>query len=211
MKKRFIAILAFVLMLSLMPILGVGALQQLMGNLGGMGGLRTKGAVKASQGYRTDVQVTNGDDAYNTEAEVFGAIAAVGIWATIWEMTIPAQQAVHWGYGSPATPMNQGYMWYAMLQNGTAFTVGVLRLIQQNARRITTIVVAELADSGLHSVTNTNIGSAALISKDEMIALPEKVEHPLVGEDSRIGLQYLIITDSVEDAVGFKIPITVYQ
>ena len=177
----------------------------------GLGGLAPKSALKARQGFRTDVQVANGDGAFDTQAEVFGAIAAAGVWATIWEMTVPAQQLVHWGYGSPATPMNQGYMWFAMFQAGTAFTVGVLRLVQQNARRIKTDIVAELADSGLHSVTNTNVGTAALLAKDEMVALPEKVEFDLVGEDSRLALQYYIITDSVEDAVAFKIPITVYQ
>jgi len=186
---------------------------QLLGNLGGLaGGIAPRNTIPARQGYRTDVQVAHGDDAYDTPAECYAAIGAVlGIWVTIWEMTIPAQQAVHWGYGSPATPQNQGYMWFAAMLAGTGFDTGTLRLVQQNARRTRTIVVAEIADTALHSVDSTTLITAALLNKNEMYALPEKVEHPLVGEDSFIGLQYNAIAVVAEDALGFKIPITVYQ
>lgn len=188
--------------------------QELVANLGGMfGGIPTKAAtVQAQQGFRTDVQVVDGDTAYDTAAEVYGAIGAAGIWTRIWEMTIPAQQAVHWGYGSPATPANQGYMWFAMLDSGTDWSVGVLRLVQEKARKRDPRIVAECADNALHSTTVTTIATAALINKDEMYALPEKVDFPLVGEDSKIGLDYRLITAATTvDAAGFKIPITVYQ
>ena len=191
-------------------------LQGLLANIQGLAGGVPKAAVPARQGFRTDVQVVDGDAAYDTQAEVFGAIGGVGIWTTIWEMTIPAQQMVHWGYGSPATPQNQGYMWFCMADCVAAFvdfSVGVLRLVQQNARRTTKIVVGELADSALHAaVGGVGIEANALLNKNEMVALPEKVEFPLVGEDSLIGLEYRLITAATAaDAAGFKIPITVYQ
>jgi len=210
--RRIYAILTFVLMLPILPILGIGGLSQLLGNLGGLGGIPTKNTVPARQGYRTDIGVTDGDAAYNTAAEVYGAIGAAGVWVTVWEMTIPAQQAVHWGYGSPATPQNQGYMWFAMLDSGTDWSVGKVRLFQNSARRTKYRPVCEVSDVALHSTTVTTIATAALLDKNQMYALPEKVEFPLVGEDSIIGIEYRLVTAAtVVDAAGFKIPITVYQ
>ena len=190
----------------------MGILDTLTGMMPKLGGAGLAKAVPAQQGFRTDVQVVDGDAAYDTEAEVYGAIGAVGVWTTIWEMTVPAQQMIHWGYGSPLAPQNQGYMWFAILDVTTDWSVGVLRLIQQNARRTRKIVVGEFADSALHSTTVTSLATAALLDKNEMVALPEKVEYPLVGEDSLIGLEYRLITAATAaDAAGFKIPITVYQ
>lgn len=211
MKSQLYHILVLVLMLPIMPLMGVGALQQLMGNIGGLGGNAGKNTVKAQQGYRTDIGIEDGDEAYNTEAEVYGAIGAVGIWTIIFEMTIPAQQAVHWGYGSPATPQNQGYMWFAVV-GASAFEKGKLRLWQNSARRTKYRPVTEVSDVALHKATfDAAIENVALINKNEMYALPEKVEFPLVGEDSLIGLEYKMITDATPAKAGFKIPITVYQ
>ena len=184
----------------------------ILGNLlGGVGGLKTGSgkAVQSRQGYRTDVQIVDGDAPFDTAAEVIALIGAVTVYWRIWEMTIPAQQFVHWGYGSPATPQNQGYMFF-YAASAAAFDVGVLRLIQENARRTHTIPVAELADVGLHAQVAA-IADASLIDKNEMVALPEKVEYPLVGEDSRIALDYRPDVLVVETQSAFKIPITVYQ
>jgi len=185
----------------------------ILGNLAGgvLGGILPKQTVAAKQGFKSSVNILDGDAAYNTEALVYGAVGAAGIWTTIWEMTIPAQQFVHWGYGSPNQPQNQGYLWFALLDVAAVFNVGRVRLVQQNARRITTRVVAEIPDQRLHSVDTASIAAAALLDKNEMIALPEKVEYPLVGEDSLIGIQYQMATAGTEDAAGFEIPITVYQ
>ncbi len=210
MRRNLLAILTLVLMLPIMPILGIGGLQQLLGNLGG---IRRPGgnAVAAAQGFRTDIGIEDGDAAYDTEAEVYGAIGAVGIWTIIFEMTVPAQQMVHWGYGSPATPQNQGYMWFAVV-GAAAFEVGKLRLFQNSARRTQYKPVCEVSDVALHSATfDAAIANVALINKNEMYALPEKVEFKLVGEDSLIGLEYRMITDATPAHAGFKIPITSYE
>lgn len=208
MKHRILAILTFVFLFPLFPILGIGGLQQLLGNFVG---IAPRNVVPARQGFRTDIGIEDGDAAYDTEAEVYGAIGAAGVWTTIWEMTIPAQQAVHWGYGSPATPANQGYMWFAVV-GAAAFEVGKLRLVQMNARRTRIITVCEVSDVALHAAAfDAAIANVALINKNEMYAVPEKVEFKLVGEDSLIGLQYQMIVDATPAHAGFKIPLTVYQ
>lgn len=192
-------------------------MQNLMANLGGLGLGGPKVAVPERVGFRTDVQIEDGDAGFATTADVVALINAIaaGVWATIWEMTIPAQQMVHWGYGSPATPQNQGYMWFGSSSGvGATWEVGVLRLVQQNARRTKKLVVAEIADRALHAVVAAaNDGGGPLLNKNEMIALPEKVEFPLVGEDSIISLEYRPITVivGVATSIGFKVPITVYQ
>ena len=187
------------------------------GLLGGLGGglagnmVKTKKppTVKAAQGFRTDLQIVNGDAAYDTAAEVFALIGAVLNWHRIWEMTIPAQQAVHWGYGSPAAPANQGYMFF-YAASAAAFDVGSLRLMQENSRRTVSLTVAELADVSLHGLVAA-IADPSLLDKQQMVALPEKVEFPLVGEDSRLALSYYPTVLVVETQAEFKIPITVYQ
>ena len=204
-------LLTLIFILPLVPVMGIGALGDLGSLLGGLGGLRTGSGktVQARQGYRTDVQIVDGDAAFDTAAEVFALIGAVGTYWRVWEMTIPAQQFVHWGYGSPATPMNQGYMFF-YAASAAAFDVGVVRLLQENARRTRTVPVAELADVGLHGLVAA-IADPSLINKNDMVALPEKVEYPLVGEDSRIAIDYRPDVLVVETQAAFKIPITVYQ
>lgn len=189
----------------------MGLLDNLLGGLGGGGRAAPK---PVQQGYRLNLNVTDGDAAYNTSAELFALVAAatVGVWSKIWEKTVPAQMGYRWGYGSPAFPDNQGYMWFASLDSGTDFTTGVLRLVQANGRETRKIVVAEIPDSQLHSVTATTILTAALINKNEMIALPEQLQYPIVGEDSLLILEYnLIVGATTEDAADFRIPVTVYQ
>lgn len=187
----------------------------MLGNLlGGLGGLlgRPSQSAPARTGFRSYVEVADGDAPYDTEAEVIALQGAAGAgFVLVWEMTVPAQQFIAWGFGSPSMPANQGYMWFAFVDEGTGFDVGNLRLVQDNANRTSKMVVAEVPDQQLHSVTSTTTETAALIDKNEMIPLPEKVEYPLVGEDSHISLEYALITaTTTTDAVAFHIPITRY-
>lgn len=189
---------------------GLGNIQGLLGGLKGRGGMAP--TVPARAGFRSYVGVEDGDAAYDTAAEVYGAIGAVGVWTRIWEKTVPAQMQMAWGFGSPAMPDNQGFLWFAILDVTTDWSVGVVRLVQENHNRTVKLVVAEIPDSQLHSVTVTSLATAALLNRNEMIALPEKIEFPLVGEDSRIGIEYNLITAATAaDAAGFKIPVTTYQ
>lgn len=165
--------------------------------------------------FKAHLGITDGDAPYDTMAEVLaiiGALAAGSVWTKIWEMTVPAQQQMRWGYGNPALPHNQGYMWFCSLDSGTGFETGVLRLVQSNARETLLRVVAQIDDTRLHTATSTTLATATPLNINEMIALPEKVEFPKVGEDSKLQLWYrAIAVPAAEDDVGFSIPVTIWQ
>ena len=191
-----------------------GLLQNLLGNfLGNHGGNQASKAI----GYRSSLQVGNGDLAYDTQAEVLALItaAAHADFTKIWQMTVPAQQRLHWGFGSPGLPHNQGYMWFASLEVTTpSFDVGILRVEQRRAREVRGgYVVAEIPDSSLHTATATSLATATPTNRNEMIALPEKSEFPYIGEDSLMVLTYALTTPATAAhvIVAFQIPITVYQ
>ncbi len=192
---------------------GPGILQQLFGRFGNQG--RNQG--QRPIGYRSSVQVGNGDLLYDTEAEVLALITGVAHadFTKIWQMTIPAQQRLHWGFGSPALPANQGYMWFASMETTTpTFDVGILRIEQRRAREVKGgFVVAEMPDSSLHTPTATSLATATPRDRNEMIALPEKAEFPFIGEDSKMVLSYALTTPSTAAhvIVAFQIPITIYQ
>lgn len=183
------------------------ALAGLLGNLAG--NIKPRTTVQAAQGFRLDLVIEDGDAAFDTAAEMFALVGAVGAWHRIWEMTVPAQQAIHYGYGSPATPYNQGYMFF-FIASAVAYDVGRFRLIQSNARRTKIIVVGQFADVGTHGNVAA-IADPTIISKEEMTALPEKVEYPLVVEDSILAIDYFPDVVVVETQAGFKIPVTVYE
>ena len=186
----------------------------LLGNLGGVASPRVP--TKTQAPFKTHLVVTDGlpVGVYGTSALVAAIInagAAGGPWTLIWQTIVPAQQKMRWGYGSPATPQNQGYMWFYSVDITVDVTVGVLRLVQANARQTDVRTVLEINDEALHTAVNTLIG-LPLLDKNQMIALPEKVEFPKVGEDSLMQLWYRIVTAATaEDTCNFSIPVTVYQ
>lgn len=191
-----------------------------MNALSGLSGLlpnlSNKGAVKGTQmPFKKHLGITDGDAAYDTMAEVLaiiGALAAGSVWTKVWQKTVGAQTAYRWGYGSPATPHNQGYMWFCSIDTGTDFEVGVLRLVQANHQETKVFTVLEVDDTRLHGATVTTLTTATPTDINQMIALPEKVEFPKVGEDSLLQLWYRCITAATaEDNVGFSIPVTMYQ
>jgi hypothetical protein len=187
-----------------------------IGNIGGLLNTSLRGAGAPSQvPFKSHVGITDGDAAYDTMAEVLaiiGALAAGSVWTKIWEKTVPAQQAIRWGFGSPATPHNQGYMWFASVDETVNFQVGVLRLVQANARETKVYTVLECDDTRLHTADDTTLITATPIDINQMMALPEKVEFPKVGEDSKLQIWYRCVTPATaEDHVGFSVPITVYQ
>jgi len=106
-------------------------------------------------------------------------------------------------------------MWFASMETTTpSFDVGILRIEQRRAREIKGgFVIAEVPDSSLHTATATSLVTATPLNRNEMIALPEKAEFPLVGEDSLLVLTYALTTPSTaaHAIVAFQIPITVYQ
>lgn len=164
--------------------------------------------------YASHVVITDGDTAYDTAAEVFGAMGAAGAgFFKIWEKTVGAQRGIRWGSGSALTPYNQGYMWFALLDSGTGFATGVLRLGLSDAAEQIVLVARELDDTNrVHTTTNTTITTAQPTDMNVMTAVPELTGVPIVQEDSKIHLKYSAITRPVaEDAAGFSIPVTNYQ
>lgn len=189
----------------------------LLQNLGG--GLKSPGPdpkrSPTQQKFRKHFTVFDGDAAFDTVAEVVAIIdaqAAGGIFELVWQLTVPAQQKIRWGFGTPAFQNNQGYMWWAFLDAGTGFQEGNIRLIQANAQSTAKFVVAEMNTSDLHTATLTTLLTATPISRDEQIALPEKVEFKKVGEDSLMQIEHqtTVVTTTV-DVGGFSIPATIYQ
>jgi len=189
----------------------MGVLDNLLGSIQGLfgGGAQTPQQV----GFRTYVHLADGDTNYDTAAEVV-ALIVQNQFVKIWSKTIPAQQMLHWGFGSPALPHNQGYLWFVVADADVGHSEGVLRLVQSNARETKRIVVAEFDSTNLHSawVTGKTAVYFRLTDINNMMALPEKVEFPFVGEDSKITIEYKETTHpTTSDIADFSIPITVYQ
>lgn len=187
----------------------------ILGNLGLGNILPRRPQAGTQMPFKTHLGITDGDAAYDTMAEVLaiiGALAAGSVWTKIWERTTRAQEQMRWGFGSPQLPHNQGYMWFCSIDTGTDFQVGVLRLVQAKARETVSYVVLEVDDTRLHGPTVTTLTTATPSNINEMMALPEKVEFPKVGEDSLLQLWYRCVTAATaEDDVGFSIPATAYQ
>jgi len=196
-----------------MPVLGIGALSGIVSGILGNSGRMTSPASSRQPGNRSSVRVVAGDAAYDTVAEVLALITgtAHADFFKIWQRTVPAQQLVAWGYGSPALQMNQGYMWFASLDSGTDWDVGVLRIAQANYSERRVDVVLEMPDQALHTTTVTTLTTATPTDKNVMIPLPEKVEFPFIGEDSKLQLWYaLLVAATTHDNCGFEIPVTEY-
>jgi len=183
-------------------------------NLGNVAGALRAPSAQTQRPFRKHLGITDGDAAYDAMADVLaiiGALAAGSVWTKIWEKTVPAQQAFRWGFGSPATPHNQGYMYFYSIDVTVDMQIGVLRLVQAKALETVSYVVLEIDDTRLHTATNTAAGIIPT-SINDMMALPEKVEFPKVGEDSLLQLWYRCVTAATaEDTVGFSIPVTCYQ
>jgi len=185
-------------------------------NLGNLKGLGLPGGDRGIwRPYTTNLEVTDGDAAYDTMAEVLaiiGALAAGSVWTKIWEKTVPAQQRMRWGYGNANQPHNQGYLWFCSLDTNVDFQVGKLRLVQCKARDRGQIIVQEYDDRQLHLPTVTTLTTATPTDRATMKALPEQVQFSMVGEDSLLQLWYrCIAAATAEDNVGFSIPVTIYE
>ncbi len=183
----------------------------LAGLFGGLGGLVAQAPQR--RGFRTYLHLSDGDAAYDTEAEVVALVVA-NQFVKIWQKTMPAQQMARWGFGGPNLPYNQGYLWMVMSDANEKHSEGMLRLVQANANETKRLVVAEFDTLNLHGtwVTGKTADYFKLTDKNEMMALPEKVEFPFVGEDSKLILEYKeTTTPTANDIVGFSIPVTIYQ
>jgi len=166
-------------------------------------------------GFETNMTVGDGDAAFDTSAEVAAIIqsnTATAGFTLVWQHTVPAQQIIRWGSGSPNQQRNQGFMHFFAADLGTGFEEGILRLVVSNARQTVQKVVKELNTQRLHTTTNTSAITATPTDINAMVALPEQVRSPAAQEDSLLQLYFSTrIQTTTVDSCEFSIPVTVYQ
>jgi hypothetical protein len=171
-------------------------------------------AQRTLQPFQSSYTVVSGDAAYNTSAEVAALVQAnttSGVYALIWQRTIPAQQVVRWGFGDPAFQLLVSYNWFAALDEGTGFEDGSLRLVISNATGTKTTTVKEFNTTLMHTTTNTNLGTAVPSGTDQLTPLPEQTI-VAAGEDSLLQLHFRTETATTTvDACNFSLGVTIYQ
>lgn len=95
------------------------------------------------------------------------------------QFTVPAQERYRWGYGAAKNPENQGYI-YVDLQDGTPNPIdGSIRIQQRDAQEREVRTVEELEIAQLR---------ASKSDRSQMIPLPEQIQQPKVGRDSKLAL-----------------------
>lgn len=118
---------------------------------------------------------------------------------------VPAQQTLHFGYGTAEQPDNQGYLYILIKDDAPANMAGKVRLVQSNAQETVKYVVSEYNLASTHgSVTN----------KAMQIAFPEQEQFPMVGEDSLLWVEVKSDDDTMVLDVSISeiyVPVTIYQ
>lgn len=178
--------------------------------LGRRSGRQPQMSGRASNSF---VGVADGDAAFDTSAEVAAIIEANTTNASftkIWEKTVEAGQLISWGHGNPNQQRNQGYLWFAAIDTGVDFEDGILRLMVSNSRFTRSEFIAEFDTRELHTTTVTTIVTAQPGSIDEKRPLP--FTDFWVKEDSKLQLWFKTTAPGTTvDAVGFSIPVTIFQ
>lgn len=154
-------------------------------------------------------------DLWDTALESASGVISctAGVWTVIGRYKVPAQLLVRVGYGSPAFPDNQGYVYFALYDDTGTDSVleeGKLRIVQRDSENVRALPIKEWHTRQLRGSVN---------DKRQMIALPEQVQFPLVGRDSYIEVQFkATATDILQDvAIGtaagldiWMLPVTKY-
>lgn len=181
-----------------------------LANLLGMGQKSRRDDGLVSNSY---VTVEDGDGAFDTSAEVAAIVEANtgnASFTKIWEKTVPAGQMIAWGHGNPNQQRNQGYLWFAAVDEATGFEDGTLRLVVSNARETRTQFVAEYDTKALHTTTSTTIVTAQPGDIDSKTPLP--FTGLWVKEDSKLQLYFVTKTvTTTVDQCNFSIPVTILQ
>lgn len=168
----------------------------------------------ARSGYRSEMVIESGDTAYNTAAKIIALLPAVGVKLRIWEYTVPAQSGYTWGFGNPNEPENEGFIFFVIGLAGTGVDIGTVLLGHENHSRRNIVPIDEFNDSTTHTATSTTLATLRTTDRRLLRALPEGgsmgANAPIVGQDSRLTIDYTAITLVAEDIAGFTIPVTVY-
>jgi hypothetical protein len=187
-------------------------LSKVQGMLGGLGGAVATKTAPAN----VFKKVLSHQDWWDTALESSsGAITCkAGVYTIIGRYKVPPQQTFHFGFGSPAYPDNQGYLYFDAYDDTATNSVrepGSIRLVQRNATGTLQLVIAEFRTEQL---------CGDLADRNKQIALPEQVQFPLVGEDSYLEIHFKpdATDDIVKTAIGtaagkdvWNIPVSCYQ
>ena len=210
-KIKMWAALFFIIMA--FPILG---LQDILGNLGGIfGGIGSRRSTKTAPA-NVFKKVLSHSDWWDTALESGSGLilCKAGVYTVIGRYKVPAQQTFHFGFGSPAYPDNQGYLYVALYDDTATNSVlenGAVRLVQRNATGTVQLVVAEFRTEQL---------GGDVADRNKQIALPEQVQFPLVGEDSYLEIHFkadavdTLVATAIGTAAGkdiWNVPVSVYQ
>ena len=169
--------------------------------------------------FNTILTPESGDDAYNTSAKIATLIdgAGSGSFTKIWQKTVPAQQGMRWGFGSPAYQYNQGIITFASVPtaaSNTNFEEGNLEFRLANAAGTQIVVQARLYSGMLHSASRsaTQVAALALLN-DRNQAPPFPEQGDFVYEDSRLEMWWEKVADAgaTVASVAFRIPATFYS
>ena len=168
---------------------------------------------RVTQGFMDTLTIPMGDAApvvFNTQAALLlnANLGLANQTRVLWEMTVPAQQKIRWGYGSAALSANQGYIWF-QLSSAAAFNAGFVKLCVQNNPRTDTRVVKQIDQNTLHTAVPTTLITGRSLDKNQLVALPEMGF--LVGQDSRMQIQFMFTAAALVNInCGFSIPCTRY-
>lgn len=166
-----------------------------------------------------DLVVEDGDDAYNTVAEVAALISAApsGVFTRIWQKTVDAQTVARWGYGDPRLPDNQGYLTFAAGVGGAsgAFEEGILQFVVENAPGTARRFQGRVASMRAHSAdapdaANEVVDQALFNNRQQMPPFPMGDGEAIM--DSRLVLEWRKVKDAgaAVDSVAFILPSTLY-
>lgn len=217
MKRRFILMTTWLLLLPLMPIFSIGNILGNLGGLfGGLGGGIAAPAMSKTAPANVFKKVLSHADWWDTDLESGSGVIAckAGVFTVIGRYKVPPQQTYHFGFGSPAYPDNQGYIYLALYDDTATNSVqehGAVRFVQRNAQGTVSLVIAEFRTEQL-------CGDTA--DRKKQIALPEQGQFPLVGEDSYLEIHFkadaadIIVDAAIGTALGadiWNIPVSCYQ
>lgn len=105
--------------------------------------------------------------------------ATSGDFTKVAQFTVPAQERYRWGYGAAKNPENQGYIYVDLQDDAAAAINGSIRIQQRDAQEREVRTVEELEIAQLR---------ASKSDRSQMIPLPEQVQQPKVGRDSKLAL-----------------------
>ena len=170
------------------------------------------GAVKPFQ------RILSHEDWWKDELETGTDIinCPAGKWTRIGQFTIPPQQRIYFGYGTPEHWQNQGYMHIALYDAtlpDSRIAEGVIRLRQMNANETQIKVVYEGRTENLRGDVN---------DKMKMIPLPFAGDTPkeLTVEDCKLTIEFMadVAVALVQTAAGasagldiWNVPVSVFE